>query len=469
MTLAERIAKLQEKATAARAAMTAALDASQADGLTADQKAAHLAAFDAAEKLKDEAEADLHRAMRLDKAEADSRQPDRAPIIRQPNNPSAGGGPCQPAPRLAFKSQRRTGGLKAFKGKDEDGVSAEERAYQAGLWMAATIYGNASARQMYEDRYGNISATLSTSNNSGAAFFVPDRIDLDIVKLTEQYGVIRRDARIKPMDSDTLSTPRWTGTLNAYFVGEGAAPTQSEQTYDMVLLVAKNLAAYGKISRQLSEDSLINLGDEWTEFAAIAFANKEDDSAFNGDGTSTYGGITGIIPKLQQSGNSASLYTAAAGHVTAAGLTLADFEGCAGLYPNYPGANPKWYVHKTVYWNAMVPLLINASRVTPADIENGPNQLKFLSYDVVFTNVLPKASTFAANTLGIVFGDLKLGVHFGDRRQRTFETGLINDDLIKQLMTLFTSERFDVNVHTLVDPKNTANPGPVLGLVLPAS
>jgi hypothetical protein len=77
---------------------------------------------------------------------------------------------------------------------------------------------------------------------------------------------------------------------------------------------------------------------------------------------------------------------------------------------------------------------------------------------------MPRARAVTTGVTGILFADLRL------RRvrrppQRTFETGMINDDFIKQLITLLT-ERFDINVHTIVDPKNSTKPGPVIGLKL---
>jgi hypothetical protein len=62
--------------------------------------------------------------------------------------------------------------------------------------------------------------------------------------------------------------------------------------------VAKDLAAFGKMTAQLNEDALIDLGDKWAMAAAVAFSYAEDNAAFNGDGTSTYGGITGLFTKI---------------------------------------------------------------------------------------------------------------------------------------------------------------------------
>lgn len=440
----------------------AALTAADADGCSAEERAKHLANFDALQAQVDTARASLSRA----KTAAASRvelnagrtTPATPAIVTQLHNPHSATG-VTPLPA----GVRRSANLKAFLGPD-----ANERAYRAGLFVAGALLGHSPSRQRYAELYGagDLNATtLSTSSNTGAAYFVPDVMDMEIERLSEDFGVIRRLAKKRTMTSDTWSGPRWTGALTTYFVGEGQAPTaETEQTYDLISLVAKNLAAYGKMSRNLSEDALIDLGDEWTMYAAISFAQKEDDCAFNGTGASTYGGIHGLLPKIVLAANAASLVTAT-GHTTLAALTLADYWAAVGKVPNYPGIDPVWLCHKEVYAASMGPLQTAAGGTTPQDINNGGTP-KFLGYPVEFVNVMPRAASVTTGVTGILLADLGMSTAFGDRRQRTFEAGMINDDLIRQLITLLSTERFDINVHTVVDPTDSTKPGPVIGLKL---
>jgi hypothetical protein len=64
------------------------------------------------------------------------------------------------------------------------------------------------------------------------------------------------------MSSDTQSTPRWTTAMQAYYVAEGSGPTQSDPAWDMVQLVAKNLAAKSKMTRNVNEDAVIDLAEK---------------------------------------------------------------------------------------------------------------------------------------------------------------------------------------------------------------
>jgi HK97 family phage major capsid protein len=458
----EIVAKLTSQLADIRAKQSAALAAAEADGATAEDKAKHLAEFDRLQKDKESAQASLGRAESMVKEEADvaakaAITPERAPIVAKPFAPAEL--TADAAATRVPANVKRFGQLKAFRGEN-----AELRAYHFGLWVAATQYRHGPSRERLASVGISPQATLTGTSNGAGGYFVPDQATSDILRLQEEYGVIRRNARIIPMAGETWSGPRWSQNMTAYWVSQGNAPTQSEPGWDRIELVAKDLAAFGKMTAQLNEDAIIDLGDEWAMAAAVAFSYAEDNAAFNGDGTSTYGGITGLLTKIVDSANAASLYTAT-GHTTLGALTMADFSTVIGKLPQYPAISPKWYCHKEVWANSMLQLQMAAGGLTPGDMQKGvPAQ--FMGYPVEFVQVMPKASSVTTGVTGILFGDLSLSTSFGDRRQRTLRTGEINDDMIKQLLTLFAASRVDIVNHTITDPKSSSNAGPVIGLKL---
>lgn len=466
MTRAE-IAALREKraglvAEAGKIISDAQARAEGERDLTDDEQKRFDALHAEADRLKADADAADRRLDAADRQAAAVADLNAArPRLVQPGEPGAGAGGRVTVPA----GQRRVGPLRAFRGPD-----AEGRAYQAGLWVAAVMYGHEASRQRYADAFGPAdlrAATMSTTSNANGGYFVPDVLDTSIVKLIEEYGVARRVCHVHPMSSDTWKGPRWTGVLTASFVSEGSASSSStEPTYDLIELVAKNAVAYGKQTRNLSEDAIVNLGDEWATAAGIAFAKLEDNCLFNGDGSATYGGIYGLLPKLEAT--SAAQYDAASGNTTPATLDLEDFWGCVGKLRRYPGIEPRWFVHQEVYAASMGRLQTAAGGVTAMDIANGGIP-KFLGYPVEIVNVMPAVSAVTAGVIGIVFGDLRMAAMFGDRRGRTFEAGMVNDDFTKQLMTLLFTERFDINVHAVVDPTDSSKAGPVVGLETAAS
>ena len=104
-----------------------------------------------------------------------------------------------------------------------------------------------------------------------------------------------------------------------------------------------------KISRQLDEDSVIDLGEKVAIAVALAFTYAEDNAGFNGDGTSQYGGIVGVLGRLAQTANSYSVITAATGDTGPSTLTTKDYLKVIGAYPAYPNADPVWICHKS-FW-----------------------------------------------------------------------------------------------------------------------
>src|SRR5262249_2207530 len=65
-------------------------------------------------------------------------------------------------------------------------------------------------------------------------------------------------------------------------------------TFDSVGLTAKKLAGFVKCSSELLEDSVAGLAEFISQEAAYQIGKLEDNCCFNGDGTSTCGGIRGI-------------------------------------------------------------------------------------------------------------------------------------------------------------------------------
>ena len=353
-----------------------------------------------------------------------------------------------------------------FKGKD-----ALVQAYRFGQFIMA-CHGSKSAIQYCNDHGIQLKVQQETSNTSGG-YLVPHEFSNDMIDLREQYGVFRKYAKIVPMASDSKSDPRRTGGVTAYFVGESDAGTQSTKNWDRVQLVAKKLMVLTKMSSELNEDAVINIGDDLAYEIAYAFANKEDDCGFNGDGTSTYGGIVGVREKLK--GLSATIANIA-GLTVGAGnayseLTLANFNDVVAKLPQYAEPGAAWFVHKTFWASVMQKLAYAAGGVTAAEIINGQKTPTFLGYPVVVSQVMP--STEGNSQVCALFGDLSKAARLGDRRQTTisFSDSALNAFEQDEIVIRGT-ERFDINVHDVGNADATASsrvPGPIVGLITAAS
>ena len=367
------------------------------------------------------------------------------------------------APSFEFTRVRK---IQNFKGI-VDGKSADWRAYAFGKWFKGAIVGDAASKRWCQEN-GIESKALSEGNNYLGGYLVPPQFSNDIIDLREEYGVARRLARIVPMSSDTLTIPRRTGGLTAYFVGEGQAITPSDKTWDQVNLVAKKLACLTLWSSELSEDAIISIGDDLAGEIAYAFSLKEDECYFNGDGTSSFGGIIGIRSKLRNVdgtiGNIKGLEVATGtGYGTNYNsVTLADFHRVLGRLPLYARAGAAWVMSTTFFDSVAHRLQTAAGGNTITDIANG-GVPRFLGYPVVFSQVLPVTS--AINQIAALLGNFRLGTAMGDRRALTLALST-EYKFAEDQLAIRGTDRFDINVH---DVGNTTAAGPIVGLITASS
>jgi HK97 family phage major capsid protein len=354
----------------------------------------------------------------------------------------------------------------------------EEIAYKFFNWFCATGLDarsnlRAKAAQYCADN-GIETKTVNEGTNEQGGALVPPEFDPMLIRLIETYGVIRQAARISPMASETKAQPRRTGGVTTYWIGEGQTITPSNPTYDNINLVAKKLVALAVISSEINEDAAINVADELAFEIGYAFALAEDQAAFNGDGTSTYGGITGVCPKLK--GLSGTIAYIAGLYVATGNLfsefVLADFNGAVALLPTFGDtAAASWYCHRSFYYGTMQRLELAAGGVTAREISEGDRRGRpmFLGYPVTFTQVMPKAD--ANSQVACLLGDASLAITMGDRRKRTLFTdpySLSNKDQI----LIRGTERVDLVAHDVGNANSSATSrqaGPMVGLISAAS
>ena len=393
-------------------------------------------------------------------------------------HPTPGANPT-PAPEVKALAPVAQSGMvtsvKSFKGPN-----AEADAFKFGQWFLSCVVAPAVPEGSYRFRkniewvkeHTPFLKAQSEANNADGGALVPQEFDRQIIDLREKYGIFRRYTKVTPMASDTKIVPRRVSGLTAYFVSDNTAITESQKGWDNVQLVAKKIATLTKYSSEVAEDAIINMGDDLASEIAYAFSQKEDQCGFLGDGTSTYGGIQGITSgMLALSATRANI----AGLIVGTGnafseLVLADFHKVVGRLPEYADTpNARWFVHKTFYHEVMEKLMLASGGVPAMEIRDGVRVFRFLGYEVVFTQVMPK--TEANDTIVAVLGDLSLGTRMGDRRQNTIaidtSLGFANDQ-----WAIRGTERIDIVCHDLGNASATASarvPGPIVALATAAS
>jgi HK97 family phage major capsid protein len=349
-------------------------------------------------------------------------------------------------------------------------------AYKFFQWFAATqLPGNTEiARKAQQYCEGHGVKALNEGSNADGGALVPTEFDRMLIRLIEQFGVFRQSVRVILMGSDTRMEPRRTAGVTANWVGEGKQIPGSNPTYDNVTLIAKKLAALTVMSSEISEDAAINIADQLAFEIGYAFALSEDRAGFLGDGSSQFGGITGIIPKL--TGLDGSVANIAGLHVASGNafseFTLDDFTQTVALLPQYAdNARAGWYCHRGFYYGVMQRVELEQGGVTMTETAQGDRRPRplFLGYPVNFAQVLPRPE--ANSTVFALLGDLSLGAMMGDRRARTIFVDPYSLSANDQIQVRGT-ERIDINVHDVGNASATPalrEPGPIVGLISAAS
>jgi HK97 family phage major capsid protein len=335
--------------------------------------------------------------------------------------------------------------------------ATDQSAYDAGQFVMA-VFGDSGKAFDYCRSNGLIQNAMKSSDNTKGGFLVPDPIADAVVELREQFGVFRQDSFLYPMTSGSALVPRVAGEVTSYYMGE-SDPSVSITSSDMVLnqikLEAKKLATFTPMSSELDEDSAIPVAEMLARSIAWKFAYDEDNAGFNGDATSTYGGIVGLAGALQ-----AGSKVTATGRQTFGALTMGDFEAVVGLAREWAGYNPSWYISKKGWANSMQRLLNAVGGNNIKDLAEGAPKM-FLGYPVKIVQSLPSALTGTTGTPACYFGDLRLGSYFGTRRD--IRVAVDSSYYFAQdCLAVRATERYDINVH---DRGTATDAGGIIQLV----
>lgn len=358
------------------------------------------------------------------------------------------------------------------------GGSHEEKArngYASGMWLLSVLAPSSTVGRKAADwcRENGITKTMLETDNESAGFLVPAVYSNMIIDLRNQYGQFRPLVDVVPMTSDTLSMNRRTGGLTVYYPGEAGLLTASDLTFDQVSLTAKKMATLTYWSSELNEDAVISIAQRIAQEIAYAFAVAEDQAGFNGDGTSTYGGMVGLREKLKGlSGTIANI----AGLVVGAGnayseLTLANFRSTIAKCPTYAKNGASWVMSPSFFYDTVVGLVQAAGGLTGTEIVQGTGITRefFLGYPVNLVEVMP--TTEANSQVCALFGNYKLAATLGDRRSVSVAVSE-HEAFTTDRLTIRGTQRIDINVHDVGNASATAGlrvPGPVVGLITAAS
>lgn len=348
---------------------------------------------------------------------------------------------------------------RAFAGS---GQETEARYQRAGQWLLAAIYDNDNAKAWCEKNAVPLVRAAGESIGSTGGFLVPTDLANAILDLRDSYGAFRRRARLVPMASDSTTVPRRPGGAGAFFIGENGFVTPlTDVSADQITLTAKKIGARIRISSELEEDSAVDIVDFVANEIALAFAAQEDDCAFNGDGTSTYGRMRGIGAIVLDGNHGKAKVTADVGHNTFSTIALSDLTNLMSSVRASAIPNAAWFCSQTCFAQTFCRLAGNG--YLPMADTDGIMTPYYLGFPVILTQKFPLITTTLTGKTMLAFGDMYAGGALGQRRGITLARSAdryLDQDQIAVLGT----QRFHANVHDMGDNTNF---GSIAALVAP--
>lgn len=255
-------------------------------------------------------------------------------------------------------------------------------------------------------------AAMAGGTAADGGYLVNDEFRGEIVRAIEEFGIVRKLARVIPMRGDTLSLPKVTASVTVTWPGELGAGTGAQPTLAQVQLVAKTLVGLTPMSNELLEDANFDVIELLTEIFAEAIAGEEDNQGLAGSGSP----FTGI---LNASGT--TVVTMASGQDTFAETTLDDLRDLITQIKSSLLSGSVYVMHRNI-WGIIQKLKENSQHVgtfqnpiVTGEAPKGVGVAGYLwGYPVYLSDKMP--GTTAVATKFVIFGNLRY-LYLGDRKQ----------------------------------------------------
>jgi HK97 family phage major capsid protein len=271
-----------------------------------------------------------------------------------------------------------------------------------------------------QKNFGEVKNMVEGTDADGG-YFVPVDFKPTLLRIIEQYGVIRSNAQIVPMTRDEMQWPVFSGGWKdangavagpVYWVDEAAAMTQTWPQFSTVTMTCKKLAALVPTSGELLQDSVIPIANLIATLVGEYLAKEEDRVGFVGSvagGDKFDGALTSAGKVTLTSGTNINT------------VTVENMLDCINSLNPTVIAGSKWYMNRTTY------AILRKKRIDQGGgagtgeflIQSpiGPEPANIWGYPVELVEAMPAYDGQAhASTRYILFGNMK-NYYFADKMQ----------------------------------------------------
>lgn len=279
--------------------------------------------------------------------------------------------------------------------------------------------------------------TTSDAGSPYAGYTVDAELSAEIRHLITQYGVARREMEAIPLTKGSYKANNLVTDVTVYWVDEGAVVGSTEAVLGQTELVLKKLGAIVTLTSELLEDTEIDLMSFLAGRVAEGFARAEDQAFFDGDGTATYGGFTGLLRNTN-----VNTVTMATGNTNFNQVDADDLLDMIDATPAGALANAKFYYHRTIKSFLRKLKDSQGAYIYQAPSQSGPATV--WGYPEVLVEAMPAKTATAVSKAFILFGDLRKACIFGYTsgiEAAQFDAGVVRNVANNADINLITTDR----------------------------
>lgn len=286
-----------------------------------------------------------------------------------------------------------------------DAVSEDCAAFVAALWVKSAQAQGKLRNHKYEQAFLEKANAIipQTKSLSDTDIPLPVAYGSQIAELVYTYGAARQFMTHYPLGTGIVKLPKLKTSPAFGFMDRGAVVPEKVPQLDITTFTAQKAGGIIRFPMEIEVDSFLALGQFVTRYAAREFAKWEDTVAFGGDGTATYGSISGVCKYALTLGAKVQL---AATKTAPTDVTIADLRALRPKVDAGALFNSAYYMHPS--WEAFLHSLNGLTgKVYAPYVPMGLKGPTFEGFPVRWVGTMPIYSeTAAPSALPIAFGDL---------------------------------------------------------------
>ena len=272
----------------------------------------------------------------------------------------------------------------------------------------------------YEQKHLSDQRAAGHSGLSGPAgeLLIPKPMMTTLHTTVEEYGLAQRlgENVVMTGPGNSLRLDSISTAPTATWVGEDELFSVSNMRLDENVLSVYKIGVVSSITQELEdEDAIISMVPSWLRKVGESIALKIDQSYFLGDGSSTYGLMTGIANKA-----GAQVYTAGAGDLAPADLVEADFRAVKRLLTTARRRGAQWVLPRIV-WDYIEEFESTQGSRIVQELLTSDSRQRFLSFPINLSEAMDNTDGDVASRIFGTLADYRR-TYYGIKRGITVDT-----------------------------------------------